>query len=275
MINELKAKVKKRGYADLKSTKSSDYRTYKDLDMDFNSEYEFIRDFVINGRVITNDFVKNLYSKHKDLIPKDEKGSYRLFLKQIFTEVFVNAGAAVPNDPIMEELITYYNSSGYKQFFSSQSQTLRSFGLYTYSFHYLIPSYRESTYISCEDPNCLKFSFSVNDGIYNDNKILVCNLQNSVEFKLKCEGENMRYEEGKVSLIIPNKLRDYKANDKNLFDVIIEYFQKFCEKFGFHFETKIEHILDNSPEVVQDNSPEVLNDVNTSQYKNLNLKNLK
>ncbi|WP_264720094.1 hypothetical protein [Wolbachia endosymbiont (group B) of Eucosma cana] len=267
MINELKAKVKERGYAHLKSTKSSDYRTYKDLDMDFNSEYEFACDLVINGKAITNDFIKNLYLKHKDLIPKDEKGNYRPFLKQIFKEIFEHAGAAVPNDPIMEELITYYNRSGYKQFFSSQSQALRSFGLWMYSFHYLIPSYRESTYISCEDPNCLKFSFSVNDGIYNDNKILVCNLQNSVEFKLKCEGENVKYEEGKVSLTIPKELKNYKANDKNLFDVIIEYFQKFCEKFGFHFETKIEHILDKPLGV--------LSDINTFQDKNLNLKNLK
>ncbi len=58
MINELKAKVKERGYADLKSTESSDYRTYKDLDMDFNSEYEFACDLVINGKAITKDFIK-------------------------------------------------------------------------------------------------------------------------------------------------------------------------------------------------------------------------
>ena len=270
ITDKLKAQVKESGYTNLKSTESSDYRTYKDLDMDFNSEYEFVCDLVINGKAITNDFIKNLYLKHENLITedKDKKGSYRLFLKRIFTEVFVYAGAAVPNDSIMEELITYYNRSGYKQFFSSQSQALRSFGLCMYSFHYLIPSYRERTYISCEDPNCLKFSFSVNDGIYNDNGGLICDLRNSVEFKLKCEGENVTYEEGKVSLTIPKELKNYKANDKNLFDVIIEYFQKFCEKFGFHFfEENFEHNLDKPLGV--------LSDINTTKDKNLNLKNLK
>ncbi|UIP91654.1 hypothetical protein IYZ83_005940 [Wolbachia pipientis] len=53
-----------------------------------------------------------------------------------------------------------------------------------------------------------------------------------------------------------------------MFDVIIEYFQKFCEKFGFHFfEEKFEHDLDKPLGV--------LSDINTSQDKNLNLKNLK
>lgn len=72
MINELKDKARERRYADLKSTESSDYRTYKDLDMDFNSEYEFVCDLVINGKAITNDFIKNLYLKHENLITEDK-----------------------------------------------------------------------------------------------------------------------------------------------------------------------------------------------------------
>ncbi|OCA06213.1 hypothetical protein [Wolbachia endosymbiont of Trichogramma pretiosum] len=42
----------------MKSTENSDYRKYKDLDMDFDSEHEFVCDFVINGRAVTNDFIK-------------------------------------------------------------------------------------------------------------------------------------------------------------------------------------------------------------------------
>ncbi|MHC3897593.1 UNVERIFIED_CONTAM: hypothetical protein LBW93_01505 [Wolbachia endosymbiont of Nasonia longicornis] len=168
VINELKDKARERRYADLQSTESSDYRTYKDLDMDFNSEYEFVCDLVINGKAITNDLIKNLYLKYENLITedKDKKGSYRLFLKQIFTE---HAGAAVPNDSIMEELITHYNRLGYKKFFSFRNQTFHPFGLRVYSSYFSNPSYREMTCMSCEDSNCLKFSFSV------------------VEFKLKCE----------------------------------------------------------------------------------------
>jgi hypothetical protein len=39
-------------------------------------------------------------------------------------------------------------------------------------------------------------------------------------------------------------LRDYKIDGRNLFDIIQEYFYKFCEKLGFKFETEIEHNSD-------------------------------
>ncbi|WP_369799935.1 hypothetical protein [Wolbachia endosymbiont of Ctenocephalides felis wCfeJ] len=117
--------------------------------------------------------------------------------------------------------------------------------------------------MDCDDSNCLKFSFNASDGIYDNNQNLVCNLHTSVEFKLKCEGENVKYEEGKVSLTIPKELKNYKVSGKNLLDVIVEHFQKFCEKLGFNFETKVEHSLGEPLKV--------LNDINASQDKNSNL----
>jgi len=71
------------------------------------------------------------------------------------------------------------------------------------------------------------------------------------------------YEEGKVSLTIPRELKNYKVDDKNLFDIIVEYFQRACEKLGFKFETKVEHSLGEPLKV--------LNDANVSPNKNLNL----
>ncbi|WP_369408560.1 hypothetical protein [Wolbachia endosymbiont of Atemnus politus] len=132
--------------------------------------------------------------------------------------MFVHAGAAVfPSNSIIEELITHYNRLGYKKFFSFRNQTFHPFGLRVYSSYFSNPSYREMTCMSCEDSNCLKFSFSVDDGIYNDNKILVCNLQDSVEFKLKCEGENVRYEEGKVSFATKQVVKIYSMLLLNIF----------------------------------------------------------
>jgi hypothetical protein len=61
----------------------------------------------------------------------------------------------------------------------------------------------------------------------------------------------------------PRELKNYKVNDKNLFDIIVEYFQKFCEKLDFKFEIKVEHSLGKPLKV--------LNDVNASHDKNLNL----
>ncbi|MDR2548188.1 MAG: hypothetical protein LBC34_01640 [Rickettsiales bacterium] len=116
---------------------------------------------IVNGQEITKKSIEELYSKHENLIPKDtetfaragtevpdnsfaekliaywsgckdedekedqqdknKKGNYRLFLKAVFTEMFWRAGAKIPNNSIMEELITYYNRSGYMKFFSGSS----------------------------------------------------------------------------------------------------------------------------------------------------------
>ena|GEM_PF-4742117 len=235
------------------------------IGVNFNWESEFSHDLVINGKVISNKLIDRLCSKHENLIPKDksEKGDYRPFLKEVFTGMFQHANATVPNNSIMKELITYYNRSGYMEFFSFQSQALRPFGLHVYSFKHLVPSYKERICMDCDDSNYLKFSFNASESVHDNNRNLIHSLQNSVEFKLKCEGENVTYEEGKVSLTIPRELKNYKVDDKNLFDIIVEYFQRACEKLGFKFETKVEHSLGEPLKV--------LNDANVSPNKNLNL----
>lgn len=72
----------------------------------------------INGQKITNEFINNLYSNHKNLILRDEngKGNYRPFLRQIFTEMFKHVGAIIPNNSIIEELINNYYQGGYTHF---------------------------------------------------------------------------------------------------------------------------------------------------------------
>ncbi|MCM1001132.1 MAG: hypothetical protein KTV72_02230 [Wolbachia endosymbiont of Melophagus ovinus] len=262
IVDALKAKVRESEYTNLRSTEEtldSGYKTYKDLDIDTgigidsNSEYKFAHDFVINGKVITNDFIKDLYSEHKNLILQNKNGkeNYRLFLKAVFTKMFWHADARIPNNSIMEELITYYNRSGYMSSISFQD-LLCPFELRMYSFESLVSSYKEKICMDCDDSNCLKFSFNASDGVYGNNQNLVCNLHTSVKFKLKCESKNVTYEEGKVSLTIPRKLKNYKVDDKNLFDIIIEYFQRACEKLGFKFEAKIEHSLGKPLKVIDE-----------------------
>ncbi|WP_416603508.1 hypothetical protein [Wolbachia endosymbiont of Nasonia vitripennis] len=63
--------------------------------------------FVINDRTIDNSFIKGLYDKYNE---GDDKG---LFAKYVFTEIFKHAKAEVPNDYILEELITSCNQAGY------------------------------------------------------------------------------------------------------------------------------------------------------------------
>ncbi len=84
---------------------------------------------------------------------RGEKGNYRLFLKEVFTEMFVRAGATALNNSIMEELITYYNRSGYMRFTSLQN-LFYPFGLCMYSLKFLTPFYKERIYMDYKGPNC-------------------------------------------------------------------------------------------------------------------------
>ncbi|MEC4734542.1 MAG: hypothetical protein O7161_01060 [Wolbachia endosymbiont of Halictus tumulorum] len=67
---------------------------------------------VIQNKVITKELVDELYNKHTNLISND-KNKYRQFVKQVFTELFEYAEAEVPNDSILEELITNCNQAAY------------------------------------------------------------------------------------------------------------------------------------------------------------------
>ena len=70
----------------------------------------------------------------------------------------------------------------------------------------------------------------------------ICDLSSSLEFTLESRDgkDGITYREGKLSLTIPEELKNYKDNGKSLFDIIKEYFQKFCSELGFKHETKIQ-----------------------------------
>ncbi|WP_353281101.1 hypothetical protein [Wolbachia endosymbiont (group B) of Horisme vitalbata] len=263
IVNALKAKVKKLKYADLKSIPvksgcwSFGYNTYIDLGRSHN--------LTINEKEVPNELIEKLYSKHKDLILEDENGrkNYSPFLKQIFIKIFEYAGAEVPSDSIMEELITNYHQEGYNHFlFLHILKALSPFGLLVLDSNIII------TYsMDCRDSNCLKLNFSMDcikvrsSDLVND--IKTPGFYSSVEFKLKCKGRNVTYEDGKVLINIPKELKNYKASGRSLCDITIEYFQEFFGNLGFKFETKVEHILGEPLKV--------LKDVNTYHDKNLNL----
>ncbi len=260
MVNALKAKVRESKYNNLRPTEET-------LNSGYEFVYEFAHNFIINGKVIANDFINNLCSKHKNLIQQDKNGKkdYRLFAKAVFTEMFEYASAKVPNDSVIEKLITDYstfnNRSTYITLVLSQNQALHPFELHIGNIYSSLKPKRIC--MNCDDPNCLKFNFSMNEGVYRGQD-LICDLHNSVEFKLKYKDGNVTYEDGKVLLTIPKELKNYKVNDKNLFDIIVEYFQKICEKLGFKFETKIEHSLGKPLKVVSE--------ANASSVEDLKLK---
>uniref|UniRef100_A0A3B0JAW6 Uncharacterized protein n=1 Tax=Wolbachia endosymbiont of Aleurodicus floccissimus TaxID=2152762 RepID=A0A3B0JAW6_9RICK len=263
IVNALKSEVKKLKYADLNSISiKSDswnfsYKTYIDLGRSHN--------LTINEKEVPNELIEKLYSKHKDLILEDENGrkNYSPFLKQIFIKIFEYAGAEVPSDSIMEELITNYHQEGYNHFlFLHILKALSPFGLLVLDSNIII------TYsMDCRDSNCLKLNFSMDcikvrsSDLVND--IKTPGFYSSVEFKLKSKGRSITYEDGKVLINIPKELKSYKASGRSLCDITIEYFQEFFGNLGFKFETKVEHSLGEPLKV--------LKDVNTYHDKNLNL----
>ncbi|QJT94068.1 hypothetical protein HGO53_01730 [Wolbachia endosymbiont of Diaphorina citri] len=266
IVNALKSEVKKLKYSDLKSIPmksggwssiNSGYNTYIDLGRSHN--------LTINEKEVPNELIEKLYSKHKDLILEDENGrkNYSPSLKQIFIKIFEHAGAVVPSDSIIEELITNYHQEGYNHFlFLHILKALSPFGLLVLDSNVII------TYsMYCRDSNCLKLNFSMDcikvcsSDLVND--IKTPGFYSSVEFKLKSKGRSITYEDGKVLITIPKELKNHKASGRNFFDIATERFQEFCENLGFNFETKVEHSIDKPLTV--------LKDANTSHDKNLSL----
>ncbi|NEV49578.1 hypothetical protein EUZ93_03690 [Wolbachia pipientis] len=173
------------------------------------------------------------------------KKDYRALAKEIFKETFRYAGAKVPSDAILEELVTNCNQAGYEAapFIQTQLALRQSF---------IVENPKKVINIDCANQNNVRIRsdmrlpiLSVKNQVMHGDKI--CDLSNSLEFTLESQdGEDLViYGDGKLSLTIPEELKNYKDNGKTLFDIIKEYFQKFCAKLGFKPETKIqiEHSL--------------------------------
>ncbi|MDR0772875.1 MAG: hypothetical protein LBE46_00830 [Wolbachia pipientis] len=171
------------------------------------------------------------------------KKDYRALAKEIFKEMFRYAGAKVPSDAILEELVTNCNQAGYGAgIFNESHAALSSCNLTPHSPKKVLNIY-------CTDHNHIKVTSDMAMPITTiDNpEEKICDLSSLLEFTLESQdGKNsITYKEGKLSLTIPEELKNYKDNGKTLFDIIKEYFQKFCAKLGFKPETKIqiEHSL--------------------------------
>ncbi len=185
----------------------------------------------------------DLGKEHTHLLPKegDENKSYRAFAKEVFKEMFKYAKVQVPSDPILEELVTNCNQAGYEAaLFTEILFKLNSYGL-------MPQSPVKVMNIDCIDINHITVkSDMVIPIIKLDNpEKKLGELPSSLEFTLESQDgkDDVTYKDGKLSLNVSRELRDYKIDDRNLFDIIKEYFYKFCEKLGFKFEVEIEHDL--------------------------------
>ncbi|XCA33231.1 MAG: hypothetical protein ABS808_05655 [Wolbachia endosymbiont of Polyergus mexicanus] len=190
---------------------------------------------------------EEFYNAGQHLLPteKDENKDYRSFAKEVFKKMFRYAGAEVPSNAILEELVTNCNQAGYEAapFIQTQLALGQSF---------IVENPKKVINIDCANQNNVRIRsdmrlpiLSVKNQVMHGDKI--CDLSNSLEFTLESQDgkDFVTYKDGKLSLTIPKELKNYKDNGKSLFDIIKEYFQKFCAKLGFKPETKIqiEHSL--------------------------------
>ncbi|WP_353275310.1 hypothetical protein [Wolbachia endosymbiont (group A) of Pipizella viduata] len=190
---------------------------------------------------------EEFYNAGQHLLPteKDENKDYRSFAKEVFKKMFRYAGAEVPSNAILEELVTNCNQAGYEAapFIQTQLALGQSF---------IVENPKKVINIDCANQNNVRIRsdmrlpiLSVKNQVMHGDKI--CDLSNSLEFTLESQDgkDFVTYRDGKLSLTIPKELKNYKDNGKSLFDIIKEYFQKFCAKLGFKPETKIqiEHSL--------------------------------
>jgi len=194
----------------------------------------------------TNAYGKKFYSSEEQVsLLKEEvkkNNDYRPIAKEIFKEMFQYAKAAVPNDYILEELVTNCNQSSYHG--GGLVTDVLAPALFS---HKLVAESQGIIYINCTDRNCVNVK-SDNEIFITDTKLLtggcdpkeavICQLNSSLKFALKSQDgkDGVTYKKGKLSLTVPEELKNYQEGDKSLLDVIKEHFQKFCEKLGFKFE---------------------------------------
>lgn len=193
----------------------------------------------------------NLGKGYTHLLPKegDKNENYHPIAKKIFKEMFKYAEAKVPSDPILEELITSCNQLGYEGnlSFYVDIPALGSHGLFS-------GVLTKTININCTESSCTKIESKMSISVLDPNKTkeyenskdaAIATIQSSIKFTLQYQDgkDDMIYKDGKLSLTVPRKLRDYKIDGRSLFDIIKEYFYKFCEKLGFKFEVEIEHDL--------------------------------
>ncbi|GFY65094.1 ankyrin repeat domain protein [Trichonephila inaurata madagascariensis] len=171
--------------------------------------------FVINGQEIDRNFINKLYA---GLIKNDKgKKNYRLFAKYVFTKMFKHAKAEVPDDSILEELVTNCNQAGYLVFLAIKMHNI----LIGYKLS-LNDSDKKTMYIDYSYENCVRINYTSSMVVRNLNDLekKICELDSSLEFTLQSRDSKVKYEDGKITLTIPEQLEDYKADGKNLLDDI-------------------------------------------------------
>ncbi|WP_265041807.1 ankyrin repeat domain-containing protein [Wolbachia endosymbiont (group B) of Melanostoma mellinum] len=169
-------------------------------------------DFVINGQVIDKNFVSQLRDKCN-------QNDQRQIAKHVFTKMFEHAKAEIPNDNLLEELITSCNQAGY------DGSLLMQLSLIFLGNGLQLPDANDRHIeIVCSDQDSLNVKYCPNMPVKQLGKE-ICRVDAILEFTLKFRDSKVEYENGKVTFAIPEQLENYKADGKSLLDEINRHFE--------------------------------------------------
>ncbi|MFT4313575.1 MAG: hypothetical protein AB3P11_00355 [Wolbachia pipientis] len=168
--------------------------------------------FVINGQVIDKNFVSQL---------RDEcnQNDQRQIAKHVFTKMFEHAKAEIPNDNLLEELITSCNQAGY-----DGSLLMQLSPIFLEHDLQLPDANDRHIEIVCSDQDSLNVKYCPNMPVKQLGKE-ICRVDAILEFTLKFRDSKVEYENGKVTLAIPEQLENCKAGGKSLLDDINRHFE--------------------------------------------------
>ncbi|WP_264682915.1 MULTISPECIES: ankyrin repeat domain-containing protein [unclassified Wolbachia] len=171
-------------------------------------------DFVINGQVIDKNFVSQLRDKCN-------QNDQRQIAKHVFTKMFEHAKAEIPNDNLLEELITSCNQAGYDGSLLMQLSPI-------FSKHKLSLPHANDRKISIvyNSQGSLNIQYCPSMPVRElDTNKEICRVDAILEFTLKFRDSKVEYENGKVTFAIPEQLENYKADGKSLLDEINRHFE--------------------------------------------------
>ncbi|WP_250295889.1 hypothetical protein [Wolbachia endosymbiont of Oedothorax gibbosus] len=208
--------------------------------------------FVINGKTIDKKCVSGLCNKNNHLISNGNE-DYRTFAKQVFTGMFKHVEADVPSDNILAELITNCNQAGYECAMHEQIQPILA------QYNLISKIFERTISIRCDSTEFVSVEYSEVMHVLNfDNpEEKICESNNLLKFTLKSQDGKVEYKDGKVTLAIPEQLKDYKAGSKSLLGDINRHFE---DADNAVVESLVENIGEGPKSFVADPPAEVDSD---------------
>ncbi len=192
--------------------------------------------FIINGKEISTEVIKQLYKKHESLDPNLEKikKDYRPFAREIFKEMFIEASAPIPVSSILDEMVTNCHQAGYENIYR-----LLLDGFCKHNSHLNISD--KKIYINCENSDSINFECSSNTiTVIDFAKDSECDISFSIKFTLASDQNKIRYRNGEMHLVFPEELKIGDQTNRNLIDIIKEIFYELVEKFFGRCQVKEE-----------------------------------